>query len=101
MHGEPHIVEIDDFRVDVARNPNQPGPNYILILHNEDRPGRVGEVGTVLGMQGVNIGGMDVGRRDESGMAIMVLSVDRDLSPETFAQIGQIPGIALVKQVVI
>jgi D-3-phosphoglycerate dehydrogenase len=98
VHGEPHIVEIDGFRVDVARDAAQSGHGHVLILHNEDRPGRVGEVGAALGELQVNIGGMDVGRGEESGKAIMVLSVDRTLSAEEFARIAAIPGIELVKQ---
>ncbi len=98
VHGEPHIVEIDGFRVDVARDAAQSGHGHVLILHNEDRPGRVGAVGAALGELQVNIGGMDVGRGEESGKAIMVLSVDRTLSVEEFAQIAAIPGIDLVKQ---
>ncbi|MEE9277507.1 MAG: phosphoglycerate dehydrogenase [Dehalococcoidia bacterium] len=97
-HGVPHIVEIDGFRVDVARDDHHPGHGHILILHNEDRPGRVGAVGTALGRLGVNISGMDVGKRDQTGHAIMVLTVDRALSPEELQTIGTIPGIEAVKQ---
>ncbi len=98
VHGEPHIVEIDGFRVDVTGDAARPGHGHILILHNEDRPGRVGEVGTALGELQVNISGMDVGRGGESGKAIMVLSVDRALSVAEFERIAAIPGIELVKQ---
>ena len=98
VHGEPRIVEIDGFRVDVARDPHHPGHAHILLLHNEDRPGRVGAVGTALGAMEVNISAMDVGKRDRSGSAIMVLTVDRALTAGEQRSIAAIAGIEAVKQ---
>ncbi len=98
VHGSPHVVEIDGFRVDVARDEHDAGHGHILLLHNEDRPGRVGAVGAALGEMQVNISGMDVGKRDESGKAIMVLSVDRALSGDELSTLRAIAGIEDVKQ---
>ena len=101
VHGEPHIVEIDGFRVDVAGDAYHDGHTHVLILHNEDRPGRVGAVGTALGEIGVNISAMEVGRQDtaaDAGTAIMVLTVDRQLEPAEVAALAAIPGIDDVTQ---
>ena len=98
VHGEPHIVEIDGFHVDVARDEHSPQHTHILILHNEDRPGRIGAVGTALGEMDVNIGGMDVGREEDAARAIMVLTVDRTLDQNELAALAAIPGIEDVKQ---
>ena len=103
-HGDPHIVEIDGFRVDVAGDFFHDGHTHMLILHNEDRPGRIGAVGNALGEMGVNISAMDVGRpaahraSDGAGIAIMVLTVDRHLGPAELAALAAIPGIGDVKQ---
>ncbi len=96
-HGEPHIVEIDGATVDVSRGGEREGHAHILILENEDVPGRVGAVGTQLGAMDVNISAMDVGRRDRS-MALMVLTIDRELSPDESQRIAAIPGIESVVQ---
>ena len=45
----------------------------------------------------VNISSMDVGRRD-GGMALMVLTVHRAMTPEELRRIGAIPGIERVVQ---
>ena len=55
-------------------------------------------VGAALGEMQVNISGMDVGRRDESGLAIMVLSVDRSLNGDELSVLRAIAGIEDVKQ---
>ena len=56
-------------------------PTDMAFLHYHDRPGVVGIVGRVLGEGNVNIGGMQVSR-DESGHALIVLTVDSAISPE-------------------
>jgi D-3-phosphoglycerate dehydrogenase len=48
----------------------------LLIIENDDRPGVIGEVGTILGSHGVNIANFALGR-GESG-AIGVVNVDED-----------------------
>ena len=93
-HGRAHVVELNGFRVDVA--PEQ-GHDHLLILENEDRPGRVGAIGTALGEMEVNIASMDVGRRGP-GEAIMVLTLSRALSAVELQRIGSTPGIARVVQ---
>ncbi len=53
----------------------------ILIVANDDRPGVIGEVGTILGRHGINIASFALGR-GESG-AIGVVNVDDDAAGAT------------------
>lgn len=87
-HDGPHIVEINDFWVDVS-----PGEGYLLLCENVDRPGMIGRIGTFLGEKDVNISFMRVGREKVRGRALMVLGLDDELSPELLDQIGRIPDI--------
>jgi D-3-phosphoglycerate dehydrogenase / 2-oxoglutarate reductase len=48
----------------------------IVLVSNDDQPGVIGEVGTILGRHGVNIANFALGRGD--GGAIGVVSVDED-----------------------
>jgi D-3-phosphoglycerate dehydrogenase len=48
----------------------------MVIIHNDDQPGVIGEVGTILGRHGVNIANFALGR-DQSG-AVGVVNVDED-----------------------
>lgn len=47
----------------------------LLVVSNDDRPGVIGEIGTALGRQGVNIGSFALGRLDRR--AVGVISVDQ------------------------
>jgi D-3-phosphoglycerate dehydrogenase len=91
-HDGPHIVEINDFWVDVS-----PGEGYLLFCENVDRPGMIGRIGTFLGAKGINISFMRVGRATEHGRALMVLGLDDDVDQGTIAEIANIPDIFSVR----
>ena len=44
-------------------------------------------------VNGVNIAGMDLGRKREGGQALMVLLLDDPVSPELLDRIGRIEGM--------
>ena len=91
-HDGPHIVDIDDFWVDVP-----PSEGYLLLCENRDRPGMVGAVGTMMGEWGVNISFMNVGRHPNTGNALMVLALDETLTPEQIEKVREVPGIIGVR----
>ena len=51
----------------------------MLVIANDDQPGVIGEVGTILGRRGVNIASFALGRGSDG--AIGVVNVDADQSP--------------------
>lgn len=84
------IVRVDDFIVDVV-----PKGNLMFIRHN-DRPGVIGRVGTLLGVEDVNIATMQVGRSSEGGDAIMMLSIDK---PARQSSLDQLKNLAEIEDV--
>ena len=64
----------------------------VLVLFYPDRPGMVGRFGTILGNAGINIAGMDVGRRERRGRACVALSVDDPVPPPVLEQIRTCTG---------
>ncbi|MFV2039235.1 MAG: phosphoglycerate dehydrogenase, partial [Acidimicrobiales bacterium] len=68
IKGEPRIVMVDDHMVDL------PPAHHMLVLRNDDRPGVIGRVGTILGEAEVNIADMNVGRGSDDVGALMVIS---------------------------
>lgn len=68
LRADPRLVQIDGHSIDVP-----PAAN-LLVVRNDDRPGVIGRVGTVLGDAGVNIDDMDVGRRPQADGAVMVIA---------------------------
>lgn len=85
--GELRIVEINGYEFDVIPMP------YMLIAENIDKPGVVGQMGTLLGVAKVNIATMQLGRKLPDNQAMMVLTVDSEVSKETLAFVGGVEGI--------
>ena len=50
-----------------------------LYVRNYDKPGFIGSIGTLLASNKINIGSFHLGRRDDSGEAIAIISVDQDI----------------------
>lgn len=67
---------------------------YVLILENEDVPGIVGMLGTVLGRDKVNIANLSLSRSSTSGRATAVYQLDSAPSEAAMAEIAAFPGIA-------
>ena len=55
---------------------------YMLFLTNNDKPGVIGDVGTTLGKNDINIARMQFGREGEGGIAVSVVSIDSPASKE-------------------
>jgi D-3-phosphoglycerate dehydrogenase len=60
---------------------------HLVFFGYDDRPGIVGIVGNILGTAGVNIANMQVGRREQGGEALMVLTVDSAIPPAVVDEI--------------
>src|SRR5262249_44039071 len=86
--GEPRLVELNGYRIDLAARPG----NYLLTSH-QDRPGMIGRVGTILGESDINISLMHVGRDQPRGRAMMILGLDDPIPPTVFARIRAVPGV--------
>ncbi|KAL2019906.1 hypothetical protein VTK56DRAFT_9081 [Thermocarpiscus australiensis] len=83
----------------------------LLVLHNFDQPGKIGNVGMVLGRHGINIKFMQVAALDDDARpavvdgpvergdghaakeALMILGVDGDVTDEVLGELGRAEGI--------
>ena len=84
---EPRIVMVDDHLVEV------PPSEHMLVVRNDDRPGMIGVVGTVVGQAGVSISSMAVGPSRAASTALMVLSTDRHVPDDAFDRLRGTDGI--------
>jgi D-3-phosphoglycerate dehydrogenase / 2-oxoglutarate reductase len=89
--GEQRIVFIDDHTCNV------PPAAHMLVVRNDDRPGMIGVVGTILGDAGVNIADMDVGRHAQ-GTAVMVIATGALVERTVLDDVRGRPGILSVHQ---
>ena len=88
LMGEPRVVRIDAFRVDLV-----PEGRFLVSAH-EERPGIVGKVGTILGEHDVNIASMLVGRAAPRGRAMMILAVDDPVGSTVLNRLKAVDGMA-------
>ncbi len=88
--GEQRIVLVDGHTFDV------PPVDHMVMITNDDRPGVIGTVGTLLGDAGINIADMDVGRSDTTGQAVMLIAPTSVVEPAVLDALRAAPGIVNV-----
>ena len=81
------IVQIGDYHIEVVPSP------FMFVCKYIDKPGVIGKVGTILGNNNINIAGMQVGRQEVGGEAVMVLQVDNRISEEILRELEKVEHI--------
>jgi D-3-phosphoglycerate dehydrogenase len=71
----------------------------MIYFSNNDKPGVIGAIGSVLGTASVNIAGMQLGRDREGGRALALLLVDNAPSPEVIQRLQGIENILSARAV--
>ncbi|MGZ8306060.1 MAG: phosphoglycerate dehydrogenase [Allosphingosinicella sp.] len=87
----PRLVEIFGIRVEAELE------GEMIFIVNEDTPGFIGRLGTLLGEEGVNIGTFSLGRREAGGEAVALVSVDSHIGPDLVQRLQTLPGVKTVK----
>ncbi|TNF52403.1 phosphoglycerate dehydrogenase [bacterium] len=95
LHGkkEPRIVTLDGFSVEIVPEGD------MLVVINKDRPGVIGNIGSTLGKNNINIARMHFGREKPGGTAVSVVSIDIPASKKILSAIQKLPNIISVKQI--
>ncbi len=88
---DPRIVKIDGFSVEIVPEGN------MLFIHNNDKPGVIGNIGSLLGKNNINIARMHFGRETAGGRAISVVSIDTPATPAVLEAVKGLPNILSVK----
>jgi D-3-phosphoglycerate dehydrogenase len=83
----PRIVNVDGYSVELVPRGN------MIFFTNNDKPGVIGKMGTILGQCNVNIAGMYLGRERQGGKALALLLVDNPVRQEVIDQVRQIDNI--------
>jgi len=86
------IVRINKFTVEVIPE------GRMLVLYNNDKPGVIGNIGTTLGLNGVNIARLHLSREQVDGQAMVVLGTDSVVSPELLDKLKQLPHMISVTE---
>ncbi len=87
----PRLVELFGIKVEADLE------GHMLYIVNQDAPGFIGRIGSLLGEAGINIGTFHLGRRDAGGEAVLLLSVDQPIPNAVIEQAGALEGVKMVK----
>ena len=90
-NNQPRVVKVNDVYVEAVP------AGYMLFINNNDKPGIVGAVGTILAKDNINIAGITFGRETAGGLAISVVNVDNEVSEKTIEEIRQTKDVLFAK----
>ena len=90
-NGKPRIIQVKNINMEAELTPS------MLYVTNEDKPGHIGRLGTLLGDLGINIANFNLGRSDVGGDAIALLSIDSTVKEDQLQKIGALPGVKQAK----
>ena len=86
-NSEPRLVELFGIKVEAEL------AGDMMYIVNEDAPGFIGRIGTLLGEDGINIGTFNLGRREAGGEAVLLLSVDSPVPATVVETARSLPGV--------
>jgi D-3-phosphoglycerate dehydrogenase / 2-oxoglutarate reductase len=90
---QPRIVKINNVYVETVPQ------GHMLFINNNDRPGIVGAIGTLLAGENINIAGITLGREDQQGVAVSVVNVDSEIPESVIEKLRKTKNILFVKAI--
>jgi D-3-phosphoglycerate dehydrogenase / 2-oxoglutarate reductase len=97
--GKPRLTQVDGIFCEVALD------GYLIFMKNQDVPGVIGHVGTVLGRNAINIANFSLGRRDAPSApgepldAVAVVSTDELVPEPVLLQLRENPAVRFARSV--
>ncbi|MDE1921392.1 MAG: phosphoglycerate dehydrogenase [Candidatus Omnitrophica bacterium] len=90
---QPRIVKINNVYVETVPQ------GHMLFINNNDKPGIVGTIGTLLASENINIAGITLGREDQQGVAVSVVNVDSEIPESLIEKLRHTQNILFVKAI--
>jgi D-3-phosphoglycerate dehydrogenase len=90
---DPRIVSVDGFKIEIVPE------GELLFIHNNDKPGVIGNIGTLLSKNNINIARMQFGREAPGGRAISVVTIDSPATPGILEEIKSLPNVLFLKRI--
>ena len=91
--GDLRFVKIDNYQIEVVPE------GHMLVIYNQDKPGTVGKLGTILGEAETNIASLFLGRDKQNGTAIIIINIDNAVPTAAIDNIKKVPSIISVQEV--
>ena len=95
LGGSLRLTGVDNIRIEI------PLEGKLICIRNNDVPGVVGKIGTILGKHNINIANLALGRSYESGKweAIAMVQVDSSAPDDVLQEIRQMTEVYDVRQI--
>ena len=87
--GRPRLIQVKDINMEAEFAP------HMLFVINEDKPGFIGRLGTLMGEAGVNIANFNLGRAERGGEAICLVEIDSSLDDGALAAVRKLPMVKM------
>ena len=87
----PRIIQVKGIGMEAALTRD------MLYVTNDDKPGFIGALGTVLGEAGINIASFNLGRVEAGGDAIALIDVDTDVPADVLETLMALPHVNQAK----
>ncbi|MDQ6960689.1 MAG: phosphoglycerate dehydrogenase [Mariprofundaceae bacterium] len=87
----PRFVSFDTCEVEIAPQGN------LIFIQNEDRPGVIAAIGSILAKANINIGDFRLGRREDTSNAVALVQVDTTPDEQVLDELANLPHIIMVR----
>jgi len=84
---ELRVVKINNFRLELAPQ------GKFIVIHNNDKPGAIGSIGTLLGTHQVNISQMRVGQQEDGDKTMIYFRTDNPIPDQVMQELRRLPLI--------
>jgi len=89
----PRLVTIDKCELEMAPK------GRLLFIENEDKPGVIADIGSILGNANINIGDFRLGRHSDKAGALALVSIDSEPSDEVILALESLASVTTVRYV--
>lgn len=91
---KPRIVRVNSHNVEL-----NPLSKCVILLLNDDKPGMVGTIGTIIGKYGCNIANMTLSRAEDGSFALSIYELDTTPSSDAVAELNALDNVNVVRVV--
>ena len=92
--GKIEIIELNGFFLRLS------GHHPAILVEHNDRFGAIASVANVLAQQEINIGHMEVSRKEVGKKALMTIEVDQNIDDSILEKLATLPNIVAVTKIV-
>ncbi|RSK26988.1 L-serine ammonia-lyase, iron-sulfur-dependent, subunit beta [Bacillus sp. HMF5848] len=92
--GKIEIVELNGFRLKLS------GHHPAILVEHNDRYGAIAGVANILAKHAINIGQMEVSRKEKGQLALMTIEVDQTIEDHIISELSTLPNIIRVTRIV-